>query len=222
MSFAKQFVGSVSSLSFANVFNPYSQNCPKFDLDDASHRRAALLEDILTKAEAQGVDSIWIGRDLGHRGGRRTGLALTDDFSFRAHLRRWNSVAEPFTTGAPVREQTATVIWELLEDVSENVFLWNVFPLHPHPPENEFGNRKHTASERNDGLGLLDLLVDHFKPSRIIAIGNDAADAATLIAGQAEIFPVRHPSYGGQQDFRRQVNRIYGARQNSFFDLTSP
>ena len=48
-------------------------------LYDAPERRLQTLQSMLEVATKQDIDSIWIGRDLGHRGGRRTGLALTDD-----------------------------------------------------------------------------------------------------------------------------------------------
>jgi hypothetical protein len=50
---------------------------------------SAILTQILQAAEAASVDAIWVGRDLGFRGGRRTGMALTDDVHFHDHLARW-------------------------------------------------------------------------------------------------------------------------------------
>lgn len=48
---------------------------------DAEPRRFAMLRCALEEP----VDAIWIGRDLGYRGGRRTGLALTDDVHMTHH-----------------------------------------------------------------------------------------------------------------------------------------
>ena len=77
-----QYIEALCNLNFENTFNPYSNRCTVHDLDDAPHRRAHTLQSMLKAATEQEIDSLWIGRDLGYRGGRRTGLALTKDPDF--------------------------------------------------------------------------------------------------------------------------------------------
>ncbi len=48
-------------------------------------------------------------------------------------------------------------------------------------------------------------------PARIIAIGNDAAVSANRVAATLPLFCVRHPSYGGQTQFLRQITDLYDA-----------
>ncbi|WP_354200651.1 uracil-DNA glycosylase [Bradyrhizobium sp. JR4.1] len=159
-----------------------------------------------TKSE---VDSLWVGRDLGYRGGRRTGLALTDDVHMDLHARRWNlSITRP-TKGQAVSERTAAVIWSVLDSIASPVFLWNVFPLHPHEPEEPFSNRSHNAKERAAGEEILADLVRLLAPKRIIAIGNDAARSAARISRNQLTIQVRHPSYGGQTEFLTQIKGLY-------------
>lgn len=203
------FVQAVAALQFENCFNPYSDRCKTYDREDAPARRAAALSAIVERAARQPIDAIWIGRDLGHRGGRRTGLALTDDVHIQQHARRWDLVTERPTTGAAVSERTAAVIWSVLDRIDSNVFLWNVFPLHPHELGDPFTNRQHNATERRAGEHLLEALVTLLKPARIIAVGNDAATAAGKLAVTAPIVCVRHPSYGGQNQFLRQISELY-------------
>lgn len=209
----EQFVDAVAALAFKNVFNPYSDRCEVHDMDDAPTRRASALTAMLTEARSGDVDAIWIGRDLGYRGGRRTGLALTDDVHLQAHASRWGIALERPTRGPAVAERTAAVIWSVLVRVPVPIFLWNVFPLHPHEPADPFSNRSHSAAERRAGEDLLAALVELLCPRRLVAIGNDAAAAAHRIAGRIEVAQVRHPSYGGQADFLRQSGELYDLQE---------
>ncbi len=204
-----EFVSTLKGLKFENVFNPYADRCVVHDLDDAPSRRATALLSLLEAAAATKVDALWIGRDLGHRGGRRTGLALTDDVHVSTHGIRWNVSIERVTTGSMVAERTAAIIWSMLALVSTTVFLWNVFPLHPHERDDPFTNRSHSPRERAIGEALLAELIAMLKPRLLVAIGNNAAKTADRLATIKGVVRVRHPSYGGQSDFVRQLRCLY-------------
>lgn len=203
------FIEALCALDFDNAFNPYSRRCGIHDIDDAPQRRAHALHDMLEAATRVEVDSIWIGRDLGYRGGRRTGLALTDDVHIQMHAKRWGISIERPTRGDVVAERTAAVVWNVLSRIEEAVFLWNVFPLHPHEADEPFSNRSHNARERKAGAEILSHLIRLVKPSRLVAIGNDAAKTVQGLACGQEVIKVRHPSYGGQLLFVSQLERLY-------------
>src|SRR5262245_26699381 len=112
-----EFVSALSALSFPNTFNPYSDRCSVYDKYDAPARRAATLLAMLESASNREIDALWIGRDLGHRGGRRTGLALTDDVHIADHTRRWDVAMYRPTKGQAVAERTAAVVWSVLDRV---------------------------------------------------------------------------------------------------------
>lgn len=206
------FVRELSLLRFESVFNPYSDRCSLCDQENAPEKRAEVLSALIYQAQSKGVDSIWIGRDLGYRGGRRTGLALTDDVHVDQHLARWEIKAERPTIGDAVSERTAVVIWSLLEKIQSNIFLWNVFPLHPHENNNPFSNRQHNTIERRAGEDVLKALIIILRPKRLFAIGNDAAASAARIGCSIPVVHVRHPSYGGQPQFLAQTSNEYGIR----------
>ena len=211
-----QFVEALKALDFENTFNPYSHRCAIHDLYDAPERRLQTLQSMLEVATKQDIDSIWIGRDLGYRGGRRTGLAFTDDVHIHEYAARWGIVIKRPTKGGVVAERTAAVIWSVLSQVEVSVFLWNVFPLHPHEPGNPFSNRSHDSLERRTGEEFLSQLILLLKPHRLVAIGNDAARTARRLRYRYRVFQVRHPSYGGQTQFLAQMCKLYNLQSDLF------
>lgn len=205
----QDFVTSVAALRFEHTFNPYSCRCAVYDRADAPNRRSLMLTRLIEAALTTNIDAIWIGRDLGYRGGRRTGLAFTDDIHIGAHAARWGLPAHRPTKGEAVSERTAANIWRVLANIHAPVFLWNVFPLHPHEPNDPFSNRRHNSRERRAGEEILFQLVVLLEPKRLIAVGNDAAITARRLVKDKEVVQVRHPSYGGQREFVRQVSELY-------------
>jgi len=73
-------------------------------------------------------------------------------------------------------------VWDALRGMEETFFLWNVVPLHPHPPGAPFSNRAHNAAERAAGEAILSALIGLLRPERIIAVGRDAERAAARVA----------------------------------------
>lgn len=206
---SKDILNAIRLLEFENTFNPYFDRCPVYDADEAPELRRYYLAEMLERAAAAELDAIWVGRDLGYRGGRRTGLALTDDVHFAHHLTRWELEPKRLTCGEPVAERTAAVIWDILLRVNASVFLWNVFPLHPFDEGDPFSNRAHNARERKAGADILVKIVKYIKPRRIIAIGNDAFNVLSAAFTCDQVSKVRHPSYGGQNDFMATMETLY-------------
>ena len=204
----ERFIRRVAAFEGEAVFNPYKDVCPMFDRSDAPARRRSNLRRVLDAVIEHKAQTIWIGRDLGYRGGRRTGLALTDE----AHLGDAARVLGvdrlvPATKGAPMAERTATVIWNSLSRIKEPVMLWNIFPFHPYERDNSMSNRAHSSAERTAAWPIFLDLLDLLQPTKLVAIGRDAANALEPLPVPVEV--VRHPSYGGQSEFTVKIEALY-------------
>lgn len=205
---ASSFVDRMASLTFDNSFNPYRDEDADHDLPGAAATRRDNLRKVIDASLDTGVDSMWIARDLGYRGGRRTGLALTDEMHLGAHAAMMGIDELARSTGGPaVSERTAGVVWDMLAAVDRKVFLWNVFPLHPHDAGAPMSNRNHKRSERHATRFLMEWLVDALRPRQLVAIGRDAQAALADLGFDAAC--VRHPSYGGQPEFIQGVSDLY-------------
>jgi Uracil DNA glycosylase superfamily len=205
---SQSFVDRLSQVSLPNVFNPYRETCVQHDHWQSPAIRRLNLRLYLDAAIARGADSVWLGRDCGYRGARRTGIALTDE----AHL---ETLGQHFAIGGmskataseSVRERTATQVWNIICAVDAKVFLWNVFPFHPFESGNQMSNRRHTTREFDECKDLLLCLIELVKPKRIVALGADAHSAAARL--DLQVWMVRHPSYGGHLEFAEAIRKLY-------------
>ncbi len=213
------FALALSETRLSSVFNPYADCCPTHDLPDAPRVRKRNLARCLEAALSERVDTIWIARDLGYRGGRRTGVPLTDEIHLgQAGVFMGGIALERATRGPVVAERTAAIVWRVLLQIGQPAVLWNIFPLHPHEPDDPFSNRCHTRAERDATWPLLTALIAMIKPRRIVAIGRDAGMALAGLDIPVEL--VRHPSYGGQAEFIAGVHQIYGIVRDRNCDET--
>lgn len=212
MGFANEFVGLLAGLRFEHTFNPYADVCPRNDLPDAPTLRRDALVSVIGRAQETGVDSLWVGEAPGHLGARRTGLPFTDNYALQAHGERWGVELKRATREQGREEHTAKAVWGELRRIKERVFLWNAFPLHPHKPDDPLSNRSPRSKERQAGRELLSELIVALKPRLLVAIGGPANEATRKVAPEREIVQVRHPSHGGQREFKDAIRELYSRR----------
>lgn len=204
-----KFVKTVADTSLPMTFNPWRDTCELHDRADAAARRRDNLERMLGAAIDAQIETMWIARDLGYRGGRRTGVPLTDEVHLASAGALLGGIELARATEGPVvAERTAAIIWRVLARVGQPVMLWNVFPFHPHEAGSQLSNRCHTRAERLATWPLLQALVEMLRPRQIVAIGRDAQ----LALGELGLptTGVRHPSYGGQREFIEGIYSLYG------------
>jgi hypothetical protein len=205
---SQQFVDQLSAIALRNVFNPYRDRCEEHDHINSFEIRRVNLKKYLDAAYDCGIESVWLGRDCGYRGGRRTGIALTDEL----HLSYLNSQfgidgAEKATVGDSIKERTATEVWKIIREIDQKIFLWNVFPFHPFEEGQPMSNRRHTSKEFEECKELLTWLLGWLRPKRIVALGNDAQREVEKLG--FKVHGVRHPSYGGHLEFACAIRTLY-------------
>ena len=202
----KQLASELAQISMQNVFNPYRDRCSSHDLVDAPAIRRANLSAVVDAAIGRGCAELWVGLELGARGGRRTGLALTDEFMMEQCGAYWGlQRLRRATRGAAMQEQTARYVWGAVIGRPRPVFFWNAFPFHSHMP-GSITNRGHTLAERLAVPPILPWLVDVLGVIRIVALGR-AAERAVADHGLSAHY-VRHPGRGGGAAFLDAIRQV--------------
>jgi hypothetical protein len=204
----ENFLNDMKQIELPNVFNPYKDICHQHDTIESPQIRSKNLTKLLEAATREKVETIWFGRDLGYLGGRRTGVAFTDEVHLNAHSRMYGDLElEKATKGSVVSERTANMVWDVIDTINRPIFLWNIFPLHPHENEKPFTNRCHRPEERRATAHIIGNLISIIRPKTLVAIGNDAAIGLTELGLYPE--KVRHPSYGGKKDFINGIANLH-------------
>ena len=108
----------------------------------------------------------------------------------------------------PVREITATIVWETLVRLKlPPILLWNTFPFHPHRSGQPFSNRKPLRKEILSSQNYASVLIDLFEIQTVIAMGGVAARSLDEMGHKA--LKIRHPAQGGKNDFVAGLKAIF-------------
>lgn len=184
------------------VFNPY--------------RDEVLLRNLEIYIEAvmaqRGPRILLVGEAYGFRGGRLTGIPFSSG-------KLYDEVDHPFlvalkhkivrSSDERVSENTASIVWQYLQGHSFVPMFWNSFPFHPHPSRIQKKNRAPNVAEIKEGLVYLNMLCDIYQPNIIAGLGRKGADSIQRAFPDREIIYIRHPSYGGKQDFIAGMDNLY-------------
>lgn len=149
-----------------------------------------------------------VGEAPGYRGARLTGIPFASPYALTQLPTHLGTAPLTMPDEWPhiQKEASATMMWEILGQVTAVPLIWNAFPFHPHQPTNPQSNRKPTQKELALGRPFLQELRNLFTIHTVIAVGNTAADALTRWHIPHE--KVRHPSHGGKQQFQQGLFRL--------------
>ncbi len=165
------------------------------------------------------AEFLLIAEALGYQGGHFTGIPMTSERIILGHMSakgilpthvcnsELNRTSKASIKEDGFNEPTATIVWGKL--VKENLdtrrfVFWNAFPWHPYKSSTKIlSNRTPSEKEMKEGEVPLKELLNAIKFKKIIALGNKADSLLKNMGLKAE--KVRHPAYGGANEYREQV-----------------
>lgn len=156
-----------------------------------------------------------LGEAPGFRGMRITGVPFTNRTILEGPANAFGLfgpgkgyVLPPDAAGIAA-EPTATVMWEVLDEVGVLPLLWSACPWHTHVPGNPLSNRTPTAAEAALGTPFWQALAAEFGIETVVAVGN-VADRSLRRSGVAAV-KIRHPAHGGRAGFKRGMEELVDA-----------
>lgn len=155
-----------------------------------------------------------VGEAPGYKGCAISGVPFTDELTIKNGLKNINlfgiknGYGTEFIDKELHKENTAQIFWNLIDSIGKCEFLiWNIFPFHPHERNDIKSNRKPTAMECSIGKKYVFDLLKIFGDLKIVSIGRVAEE--NLKDKYNNIIYIRHPSYGGKNEFETGIRKLY-------------
>lgn len=153
-----------------------------------------------------------VGEAPGHKGCRWSGIPFVSERILKENaffgLENGYKIRD---IKKPQTENSATIVWETLDNFGIYPLIWNAFPFHPYKTNDKNSNRTPTKQELEYGRQiLLDLLnIFEFEPCNIIAVGKQAKKSLSYFSEFSNIKEIRHPANGGKQEFVKGIQKLY-------------
>jgi uracil-DNA glycosylase len=206
-----RFVGLLTDAAGGPLlFNQYRDDDPELDVPGASALRRRNLAAYLDCFRGP-PEVMLCGEAPGPRGARFSGIAFTSEHQLVKGEVPFRGVrtSSPVVFKLPREEISGRVVWAETRRFFPRVFLWNAIPFHPFQERAPLSVRNPSAKELGSHEGLLGEVLGLVRPRRVVAVGRSAQRSLVRLGVDCDV--VRHPSFGGIQEFRRQVRRVLGA-----------
>ena len=150
-----------------------------------------------------------VGEAPGYKGCRITGIPFTSGKQIRdSQHKLFLDIGNKIELKETIPERTATIVWNFFGKDRPVPIFWNSFPFHPYKINNPDSNRPPSSREIEIGRGYLEKMVDLFKPVKFYALGRSGERALKAIFPTEDIMYIRHPSFGGQKDFKDGMEQV--------------
>ncbi len=180
-------------------FNPYTQR----------HAQENLRQYLLLMAECVAEPVLVVGEAPGYKGCRLTGIPFSSsDFVLDPPHDFWQKLAPRLSITETSKENTASIVWRFLATQQVLPLFWNAFPFHPYRPYRPRTNRSPNRRELVVGQNYLTELAGIFPISTVVGLGKRGYEQVKHCLPEYEVTYVRHPSFGGKNQFISQMAPI--------------
>jgi uracil-DNA glycosylase len=178
---------------FENTTNQFS-----YDVASNEIRRNNLIQYLLLMYK-QKPKVLLVSEAPGYLGMKLTGVPFSSERTLLTHP-FYSSNKKIKVEFNGITEQSATIVWNVLDATGYIPLMFPAFPFHPNKAGNPESNRPPTDAELAIGEKYLKELVEFFCIKNFLAVGRKAE--STLLKMNICAPYVRHPANGGSNKFR--------------------
>lgn len=189
-----------------NVTNQYTKQWEHFEITVSNLKKYL---EIMVQIQPH---VLLVGEAPGYNGCRITGIPFTAEKNLSIVYRQ--NMLFGYENGFMVRDQhklqsenSASIVWNVLNELNYYPLMWNAFPFHPYQKGNTESNRKPTSSELSIGKIVLQDLLNMFEIKKIIGVGKVAENILNHLGFRG--IGIRHPSMGGKKLFVEQMKKLH-------------
>jgi hypothetical protein len=198
----EKFIAELENENLSEI--GFSENLYAGNSRESRIRKQNLLT-YLVKMKSLNPKFLLLGEAPGHKGCRLTGIPFTSEKILANHP-FFKNLNFQFINDNLESEQSATIVWNLLQNCDNKPLIWNIFPFHPYDGLNQNTNRTPNQNELEIGKKYLLILLDIFKINLIAAVGRKPESKLKEIGIQYQY--VRHPANGGKNKFVIGINKL--------------
>lgn len=149
---------------------------------------------------------LFLGEASSYKGTRLTGIPFTSEFIIKDESFFDDKTGYQYVNSSDNMEWelSARIVWGKISALNNKPLLWNIFPFHPHQPDDILSNRTPFKKELLMGNAYLRMLLEIFDIKKIIALGRKAE--SQLRDMELDYFYVRHPANGGKKEFELGID----------------
>jgi len=182
----------------------FSENLYAGDNKESIIRKHNLLT-YLENMKSLNPKFLLLGEAPGYKGCRLTGVPFTSEKILASHS-FFADFDFKFINENLESEQSATIVWNVLQDLKSKPLIWNIFPFHPYNGNDCQTNRTPNEKELELGKEYLIKLLKIFEIDFIAAVGRKPESKLSGIETKYQY--VRHPANGGKNKFVEGIKEI--------------
>lgn len=198
----EKFISELESENLSKI--GFSENLYAGDSKESKIRKHNLLT-YLVKMKSLNPKILLLGEAPGYKGCRLTGVPFTSE-NILANHPFFKDFSFQFINDNLEREQSATIVWNVLQNYENKPLIWNIFPFHPYDGLSYNTNRTPNENELEIGKEYLLKLLEIFEINLIAAVGRKPESKIKAINIKSQY--VRHPANGGKSKFVSGINKL--------------